>query len=250
MKRTLSHASLLFLLLFLVNGCEEPLQPSDIEAAREEMLQNNMQEGGEPGDREPIGNTSPEGSSMDPSSNAIIVFDGSGSMAGEPIGQAKRAVTAFVDSAPDDLNIGLVVFDAARTTGSQVVPLGRGAEQRERLSQEIGNIVAGGGTPLGSAIQTGADALISQFQKQLRYGDIRLIVVTDGIAGDRRMFNESIKFAGVYHVPIYTIGFRIKSDHPLRQFSEAYFTANDEEELLDAMEETLAELDDSVSLDL
>lgn len=249
MKFITLQASLAALILFST-GCEEPLKPADIEAAREEMLKQTEDESTAQTDREPIKNTSPEGSTMDPSSNAIIVFDGSGSMTGEPIEQAKRAVSAFIAGAPEDLNIGLVVFDNVRPAGSEVVPLGRGPEQRTKLVREISMIQAGGGTPLGSAIQTGANALITQFQKQLRYGDIRLIVVTDGIAGDVRQFNESIKFAGVYHVPIYTIGFRIRSDHPLRQFSEAYFTAQDEAELLGAMEETLAELDDSVSLDL
>jgi uncharacterized protein with von Willebrand factor type A (vWA) domain len=203
-----------------------------------------------PADREPIRNSSPDGSMMDTSSNAYIVFDGSGSMAGDPIAQAKRAVTAFVAGALDDLNIGLAVFDGGRMDGREVVPLGRGPEQREKLKREIASVQAGGGTPLGSAIKIGTDALIGQFQKQLRYGDIRLIVVTDGAASDERDFLQSIGFAHQYHVPIYTIGFRIRSSHPLRQYSEAYFTANDEAELLEAMEETLAELDDSVTIDL
>lgn len=201
-------------------------------------------------DREPIRNSTPDGSSMDPSSNAYIVFDGSGSMAGEPIEQAKRAVAAFIEGAPEDLNIGLYVFDNAGMDGREVAPLGRGGEQRRMLKDQISRIKAGGGTPLGSAIQAGTQALIQQFQKQLRYGDIRLIVVTDGAASDPDLFRSSISFAGAYHVPIYTVGFRIGNGHPLRQFSEAYFTADDEKELLDAMEETLAELDDSAALDL
>ena len=254
MKKNSYYAAFGLLLLLMGAGCEKRSNLTETASnttpeATEATSRTTADRGARAG-REPIQNTTPEGSEMDPSSNAYIVFDGSGSMSGEPIEQAKRAVTAFVAGAPEDLNIGLVVFDRKRRNGSEVVPLGRGEDQREQLKNEISRIQAGGGTPLGSAIKIGTDALISQFQKQLRYGDIRLIVVTDGAASDQRMFQQSIGFAQSYHVPIYTIGFRIRSSHPLRQFSEAYFTASDEAELLGAMEETLAELDDSTTLDL
>lgn len=198
---------------------------------------------------DPIPSTTPPDSFMDPSSNAYIVFDGSGSMGGKPIQEAKRAVKAFVADAPEELNIGLFVFDSKNRGGREVVPLGSGDEQRKKLNQVLGKVSAGGGTPLGAAIQTGTTALIAQFQKQLRYGDVRLIVVTDGHASDVQRFSSSIAYANSHHVPIYTIGFHIKNDHPLRNFSEAYFTASDEKELLGAMKETLAELDDSVNPD-
>jgi len=242
-------ASAAILGALLISACENPsVETGTLDTNGEATQSAGAKPSGS--DHEPIRNTSPEGSSMDPSSNAYIVFDGSGSMNGEPIEQAKRAVAAFVDGAPEDLNIGLLVFDKTRMRGKEVVPLGRGEEQRRQIAQEISGIEAGGGTPLGSSIKVGTGALISQFQKQLRYGDIRLIVVTDGAASDRRDFDESIRFAQKYHVPIYTIGFRIRTNHPLRQYSESYFTANDEQELLGAMQETLAELDDSTSLDL
>ncbi len=217
-----------------INEIEQPASASDKSAST---------------DREPIANTSPEGSSMDTTSNAYIVFDGSGSMAGEPIEQAKRAVTTFIAAAPADLNIGLYVFDKDDSTGREVVPLGRGEARRGELARALRRVEAGGGTPLGEAIKVGIAALIKQFQKQLRYGDIRLIVVTDGAASDEQAFEQSIEFAQKYQVPIYTVGFRIGNSHALRQFSESYFTANDEKQLLGAMRETLAELDDSTSLD-
>ena len=243
MKNISLSTSLLFLALV---GCEE--RPGITEYSRETAAVSEA--AGPASDREPIRNASPDGSMMDTSSNAYIVFDGSGSMAGEPIAQAKRAATAFIAGAPDDLNIGLAVFDGKRMDGREIVPIGRGPEQRQKLKAEIAAVEAGGGTPLGAAIRIGTDALIKQFQKQLRYGDIRLIVVTDGAASDGRDFMDSIDFAKKYHVPIYTIGFRIGGSHPLRQYSEAYFTADDEKQLLQAMEETLAELDDSTVIDL
>lgn len=244
---------LLALAALLPAGCEKSRTVSSSSSERQAtfespMVAANADKGGL--DREPIPNTTPPGSSMDPSSNAYIVFDGSGSMAGKPIEQAKRAVASFIDGAPSDLNIGLFVFDARSGVGRETVKLGRGEEQRKALREDISHISAGGGTPLGSAIQTGTNALITQFQEQLRYGDIRLIVVTDGQASDPSAFKRGITFARNHHVPIYTIGFRIQNDHPLRHYSEAYFTANDEKELLGAMEETLAELDDSAAIDL
>jgi Ca-activated chloride channel family protein len=250
MKHLLISASIVSLVFLACIGCDQKPRAVEAEAEQLENTGSIASSAATPADHEPIRNTSPDGSSMDPSSNAIIVFDGSGSMAGEPIEQAKRAVSSFVARAPQDLNIGLVVFDSSRPDGKEVLPLGRGEDQRRTLTEQIRQIKAGGGTPLGSAIKIGTDSLIKQFQKQLRYGDIRLIVVTDGAASDMEIFSRSIQYAQAYHVPLYTIGFRIQSNHPLRQYSESYFTASDEAQLLDAMEETLAELDDSTSLDL
>lgn len=234
-------ASLLF------SGCEKPRSyevAHDPEASEAAASQSP----GRGNDREPIPNTTPPGSHVDPSSNAYIVFDGSGSMSGSPVEEAKRAVSSFIKGAPEELNIGLYVFDQNHQNGAELVPLGRGAAQRTKLLRTIAGIEAGGGTPLGAALRAGTNALIARFQMQLRYGDIRLIVVTDGEASDAHMFNASIRHALNHHVPIYTIGFRVRDAHPLRKYSEAYFTANDEQELLDAMKETLAELDDNADL--
>ena len=200
------------------------------------------------GDRDPIPAVTPPGSQMDPSSNVYIILDGSGSMQGNPILEAKRAVTSFVEGAPEDLNIGLFCFDYRNMKGTELVALGKGEEQRQALKQAISRVSAGGRTPLGNAIMHGTDALIERFQMQLRYGDIRLIVVTDGAATDDQVFDQSIRHARKHHVPIYTIGFHMRSSHPLRQHSESYLTASDERELLKAMEETLAELDDDAEL--
>lgn len=253
MKNKLYPLGLLALAALLPTGCKKSSSGSQTTSERLQTFESPMvavkvSKGSL--DQEPITNTTPPGSKMDPSSNVYIVFDGSGSMDGQPIEEAKSAVATFIAGAPNILNIGLFVFDARSSRGREVVALGRGDTQRKQLAKEISRINAGGGTPLGSAIQAGTKALIAQFQKQLRYGDVRLVVVTDGQASDKKMFNRGIIFARDHHVPIYTIGFQIQSDHPLRQYSEAYFTANDEHELLGAMKETLAELDDSVAGDL
>jgi len=181
--------------------------------------------------------------------NFYVVFDGSGSMderCGEGDQQfsnklqgAKWAVREFLKKVPDDANLGLYVFD---DNGSREdVPLGSG--NRQRVLDEIGKIAAGGRTPLGQAIGFGSERLVQQYQKQLGYGEYRLVVVTDGEATDD--LYEGVRRARQYRfaIPIDTIGFCMGSDHALRRYSDSYRMASNSNDLARALEETLAEMD-------
>ena len=180
--------------------------------------------------------------------NFYFVFDGSGSMADSPDGScvgdqrfstkiegAKWAVREFISKVPDDVNLGLYVFDDNGTR--EVVSLGPG--NRNKFIKEIENIRASGGTPLARGMYSATEQLVNQYKKQLGYGEYRLVVVTDGQADS---IPEASLNAIRYGVPIYAIGLCIGDNHPLRQYALSYRAADSAEDLRRGLEDTLAEL--------
>jgi uncharacterized protein YegL len=183
--------------------------------------------------------------------NFYFVFDGSGSMHEAPpssggsgeqrfrskIEAAKWAVRQFMTTVPNDVNLGLYVFDSRGQR--EVIPLG--PNNRVAFLNAIENVRANQGTPLGDAIAKGVDALVEQYKKQLGYGEYRLIVVTDGEASDD--LNAGVTQALRYSIPIYTVGFGIGEGHALRKYSVSYKNALSAGDLQQALTEAGSELD-------
>ncbi|MCP4659541.1 MAG: VWA domain-containing protein [bacterium] len=180
--------------------------------------------------------------------NFYFIFDGSGSMRGEPqspcredqrfrskLEGAQWAVLEFLTKIPEDVAIGLYLFD--QRGKREVVPLG--TDNRREFLLEIESIKAGRGTPLADAIAFGTDRLVKQYKQQLGYGEFRLVVVTDGRANK---IPEAARLATRYGMPIYAIGLCIEEDHPLRQHAVSYRAADSFDDLARGLEETLAEL--------
>lgn len=188
------------------------------------------------------------GGQADLTRNFYFIMDGSGSMR-EPttsdcggdqsfpdkISGARWAIKKFLENVPEEMNIGLYIFD--RDGRREVVPLGK--SNRDAFLRAVDNIDAGGGTPLARAIRYGTDQLVAQYKKQLGYGEFRLVVVTDGIAND---IPEAALYAAKYSIPIYAIGLCVEANHPLRQFSVSYQAADSFADLSKGLSETLAEL--------
>lgn len=181
--------------------------------------------------------------------NFYFIFDGSGSMAdsltnkctgdkqfSNRLAGAKWAVKQFLPQVPDDVNLGLWIFDAQ---GNQErVPLGAG--NRDRFLAEVEKVAASGKTPLTESIEQGVSRLVKQREQQLGYGEFRLIVVTDGEATGRPL-SQAVRYARQRQIPIYTIGLCIGEKHELRQYSVSYRAADSIEALKVGLEETLAE---------
>jgi hypothetical protein len=181
--------------------------------------------------------------------NFYFIVDGSGSMSDSLTKQcrgdkrfssrlegAKWAVEQFLPLVPADVNLGLWVFD---TNGnSERVPLS--LDSRGPFLIAVKKIRAGGKTPLTEAIEQGVNRLVQQREKQLGYGEFRLIVVTDGEATGRPL-PRAVAYARERRVPIYTIGLCLSADHELRRFSVSYRPADSIEALKLGLEETLAE---------
>jgi Ca-activated chloride channel homolog len=180
--------------------------------------------------------------------NIYFIMDGSGSM-NEPTSRncggdqrfpskmagARWAIKKFLENVPDDVNIGLYLFDL--NGRRQVIPLG--TSNREAFITAVDAIEAGGQTPLAQALRYGTDRLVEQYRKQLGYGEFRLVAVTDGIADD---IPAAALYAAQYGMPIYAIGLCIQADHPLRHFAVSYRAADNFEDLQKGLEDTLAEL--------
>ena len=183
--------------------------------------------------------------------NFYFIFDGSGSMR-DPLGSdcggdqsfqrklegAKWAVAEFLKKVPEDVNLGLYVFDENHTSKDECNVLPLGPNNMTAFLQAINAVEAGGGTPLARAIQFGAEVLAKQKAKQLGYGEFRLVVVTDGLADD---IPQAAEFATEKEIPIYAIGLCIQEDHPLRQYAVSYRAANNFQDLAKALEATVAE---------
>ncbi len=239
--------------LFLSGACS-PSSPSPTSAQTGTWTENSSKtEQSDPWytiTRLPV--TLPEHSdaAVDLSRNFYIIFDGSGSMAervdsrcganerfDRKIDGARWALGEFITAVPDDVNLGLFVFD--RHGAREVLPLSR--LDREAFRKAIGDISVGGTTPLASSIRFASDRLNEQYIRQLGYGEYRLLVITDGLA-------ESIPKAAIYAAergaPIYTIGLCIEADHPLRQYSVSYQAVDNFTDLKKHLAATLAELPD------
>jgi Ca-activated chloride channel family protein len=176
--------------------------------------------------------------------NFYFVFDGSGSMAqacgGDRVSKivgAKQALTQFMAVVPTNCNLGLYVFDARGVR--EAVPLG--PDNRGQFLDAVASIRPANGTPLGEAIEFAVRRLAAQRDKQLGYGDFRLVVVTDGEANGRVPLSQATRFAQSNGIPIYTIGLCIGHDHALRKSSVSYRGANSIADLQKGLEETLGE---------
>jgi Ca-activated chloride channel homolog len=181
--------------------------------------------------------------------NFYFIVDGSGSMSealnkqcqgdkrfGSRLEGAKWAVEQFIPLVPRDVNLGLWTFDA--NGNSERLPLG--PESRAQFLTAVQKIKAGGRTPLTESIEQGVNRLVQQRDKQLGYGEFRLIVVTDGEATGRAL-PQAVAYARERRIPIYTIGLCIGAQHELRKYSVSYRAADSIEALRRGLEETLAE---------
>jgi len=230
----------IFSALLLITGCGPETDTPSVDYQYEAWLSAV---------RKPI--TIPEGSTGDTitTRNFYIIMDGSGSMhdaldtecSGDKTFSTKMegaqwALIQFLDSVPEDVNLGFYLFD--NNGEREVVPLG--ANNRDQIRQAVEQIQEGGSTPLADAMALATQKLVKQYQKQLGYGEFRIIVVTDGIANS---IPDAALYAAESGMPIYTIGLCVGSNHPLRKYSVSYKAADNFQDLASGLKETLAELE-------
>lgn len=180
--------------------------------------------------------------------NIAVVLDMSGSMAesrcaGEHRDKAAAARVAmgrWIESVPDDANLGLVTFD---TSGVEVA-VSPGTRNREAFRRAVGTTQPGGGTPLRSSLQEAHELLATQGRRQLGYGRYQLIVVTDGAHSsgeDPAPVIETIVTNPANPVELHTIGFCIDESALRRPGWVNYQSANNPAELAQGLSRVLAE---------
>jgi Ca-activated chloride channel family protein len=175
--------------------------------------------------------------------NFYIIFDGSGSMYGNKIIVARKALKRFISMIPEDANVGLLAFDASGN-----FERGKLGSDRGELVRQVDSFQAGGSTPLGASVEIAHRELKKQYDKQLGYGEYNIVIVTDGQATDRHLLRRAVrKVLGESPIVIHTIGFHIGTGHTLNQPGKIYYkTAQNFEELSEGLEEVLAETENFV----
>ncbi len=181
--------------------------------------------------------------------NVVVVLDDSGSMdqrmsGGQRVRKmdaAKQALLSVLEQLPDEAHVGVLALNSIQGGNHWIVPLG--PVDRASIQQQIGGIRATGGTPLGAAMKEAADALLENRTKQI-YGTYRLLIVTDGEAGDRDLVEAYLPAIKARGLITDVIGVDMPGSHSLATQVNTYRRADDPASLASAIAEVFAETSD------
>ena len=172
--------------------------------------------------------------------NFVLIFDGSGSMEGNKLDIAKKAVKTWTQTVPVDANLGLVAFHG---NGWTTLPLA--TNNRDAFIDAVAGMVAGGGTPLSEASRISFATLSSMGLRQFGYGEYNMVIVTDGAASEPTSLQNRIQYIveeSRSPIQIRTIGFQIGNNHSLNQPGVThYVSADNEAQLSQGLKDVLAE---------
>ncbi|MEE8410811.1 MAG: VWA domain-containing protein [Myxococcota bacterium] len=178
----------------------------------------------------------------------IVVLDASGSMEGEMPGSgitkmeaAKRSIKEVLANVSQNTWVGVLVFSGTGITDAWVRPLGP-RDDPAQLSAAIDPIQPDGGTPLGAYIKLGADRLLQEREKQFGYGSYRLMIVTDGEAGDQDLVDRYTPDVMSRGITMDVIGVAMAGNHTLATRVHSYRRADDAASLERAVAEVFAEV--------
>jgi Ca-activated chloride channel family protein len=105
----------------------------------------------------------------------IVLLDMSGSMAGQPLDQARRVVTRLIETLGDADQLEVIGF-AERPTRWKARPVKATAAARQEAIRWLGTLEAGGGTEMQSGVTEALRPLRPEAQRQV-------VLVTDGEIG-------------------------------------------------------------------
>ena len=171
----------------------------------------------------------------------VVILDNSGSMAERMPGgstrleAAKQALMRVLEQAPADADLGVLLLNPG-PNGNWLVPLG--PVDPDQVQRAVGGLWPDGGTPLGSTMKTAADALLALRQQQ-RYGNYKLLIVTDGEANDGQLVEQYLPEIQARGLLVDVIGVSMAEDHSLATRTSTYRNANDPASLEKAISEVV-----------
>lgn len=179
------------------------------------------------------------------SDNVVILLDTSPSMEDKmtranvnKMVAAQQALLGVLDQIPAETNVGFLTFAGWE---SNLDPF-----DKNRISQAIRRSTPGGnGTPLGTYMKAGADALLKKRAESKGYGTYRLLVVTDGQPTPESeeslmlAIMPDLLFRGIL---LDTIGVDMQQNHALSRFSHKYMRADDPASFQNAVKQAMAEV--------
>lgn len=155
-----------------------------------------------------------------------LVIDGSGSMEGEGIENARKAVEACIDNMdPENQELSIVIYE---DTGRTITEL---TNDPNKLRNGAEQIMANGGTVISSGIFEGIASLKNAI------GTKAIILMTDGEDGSPETINDAIFAAQQENISIFTVstggGERAYMENIAQQTGGAYMEAITDSELVD-----------------
>ena len=182
----------------------------------------------------------------------VIVLDTSGSMRQRMSGSKSRmqiaqdALIQVLSKVPESTNVGIVSF--------QGWIYETGPVDRKKLSDAIRSTVPGGSTPLYASLRGAATELLKKREAQGNVGYYKLLVVTDGEAGDATLNLDShypdggLKLGVLQEIiqrgiVVDTIGLDMPGNHSLSKLiNGAYMSGDNPRSLTEAVSKAVAEI--------
>ncbi|HTY39226.1 MAG TPA: VWA domain-containing protein [Bacteroidota bacterium] len=132
--------------------------------------------------------------------SVMLTIDKSGSMAGQPLTDARTAATTFTSLLQTGDKAGVISFD-------DVITVVQGfTSDKTVLANAINSIVSGNSTAIYDALYESVN------QTRLQSGRKAIILMTDGIDNaSTHALSAAIAYANQYSIPVFTIGLGITS---------------------------------------
>jgi Ca-activated chloride channel family protein len=112
-----------------------------------------------------------------PASDLVVVLDRSGSMSGDKIEAARQAIAELIQRLGLQDRFALVSYANGVTRHTGLRPMSR--YHRQAATEVLYGIAPGGGTNLGSGLQSGIDLLQQEIEPKRRG---RVLLISDGLA--------------------------------------------------------------------
>ena len=155
--------------------------------------------------------TEGEGTKVRAPLSLVVAIDTSGSMEGQKIDDARRAVARLLSDMRDDDEIALVRF---ASDAEVLQPLARVGPVRARLLERVAELVASGGTAIPEALRRSLEAIGPASSQRVR----RLVLASDGIDSGREAAAQIARQAATAGLVVSSLGIGL-------DFDEAYLGA-------------------------